>query len=135
MDSAGFEWENGFIELCKLHGLSATKMGFHSEYDVLVNGHRVQCKHTDFCDKSRIRISRGSSCSASRNYAPGDFDFYAIRYKGDCFIVPAFRVGISNGKLKRRFPVRRLFQYKDRFDLLTTNGACKIDTQLNLIFE
>lgn len=131
----GFDWEAEFADACRSKGMSVQETKHGYEYDLIVNGHRIQCKHTEFLDGGRIRISRGSSCSAARNYKPDAFDFFAIRFRGLVFIVPVRSVGVSGDTIRRRINLDRLWKFKDRFDLLRQPAHRPLHDFKQLSFE
>lgn len=130
----GKEWERDFAELCKQRGFRVTMSSPTCEYDMLCNGFRVQCKKTEFVDQcgnfGRIRLSRGSGCSAANNYNADAFDVFAIWFDSQCFIVPVSEVGCSNGKMKRRFSVGALPRFKDNWGFFAGQGATSQQMEL-----
>lgn len=103
---------------------------------MICNGYRVQCKKTEYVDSSkngvygRIRISRGSGCSASGNYLADAFDIFAISFERQCFIVPVAEVGFIDGRIKRRFSVAALPRFKDNWGVFTGQGATSQQMEL-----
>ena len=127
LQSAGFGYEELFAFECELRSLDCQRMPSQGEYDFLVNGHRVQCKHVTFVESSdkrfgRIRLSRGSGCSSERNYASDAFDFFAVSFRKSTHIVPVAAVGEVNGRMRRRVRVDQLTEFRERWDLLSSSG-------------
>ncbi len=117
----GKAWEHKFAELARERGLHVNHMGPTCVYDLSINGFRVQCKSTNFVDHcgsdGRIRISRGSGCSARNNYKSDEFDIFAINHRQETFIVPVSVVGSIDGVMLRRLRTSILRKYKDNWSL------------------
>lgn len=115
----GFGWELQFARLAKDRDLPVAKNLDRSlPFDLLVNGHRVQCKFFG-CKVTQTLVTRATHTSLP-------CDFFAVSLK--CFdeyaIVPATHVYNADGSVRSTTVKTPVFkQFAKRWDLLEDPGA------------
>jgi Holliday junction resolvase len=79
----GFEFEKEFVNMARVRGCKAWRVGGHKAHDAVVSTKRVQCKDRVYDDRGRVRIARGQN-----KYRVGDWDVLALRWGGNLYLIP-----------------------------------------------
>jgi hypothetical protein len=99
----GQVWETEFRAMCNERRLFVSEKT--GREDLVVSGARVQCKNIDDIRNGVIDISNMRPVKSNgglRGYHAGEVDVFAIRHRGDVFLVPASAIADENGRLKGR---------------------------------
>jgi hypothetical protein len=114
------------------------KMGFqvldHSNkgkpYDLLVNGHRVQCKarNKHGHNAGGVNIFKNSQ----KRYSVNEVDFFVIRFQKKCFVIPSRVISDASGLVVSWVRLSNKAHYIDAWHQLS-GGSVFVETQMNFL--
>lgn len=113
----GKSFEQELLALCRSRGMTAKRERRQCSVDLIVNGHRVQCKQTDG-SSGVVRVYGGRKMS----YLPNAFDILAVRTKGVMFFIPTKAIPRRNGKLKNSIRISLLRKWRDAWHVFDGKG-------------
>jgi hypothetical protein len=78
-------------------------------YDLLINGHRVQCKTRR--PHGNVRDAVLLSKSSERRYLDSEVDFFVIGYMRKCYVIPAVEISNDVGEIKNHLCLSNKYHY------------------------
>lgn len=87
-------------------------------YDLVVNGHRVQCKTRKLRSCSRRSTEIRLQHRSTRPYRVDEVDFFIIRHGKKILVVPSDAISRDDGTVKGTVDVRSLLQFVDAWKQL-----------------
>ena len=116
----GFEWERQLVEMALRRGHRAARAEKLLEYDVVINGLKVQCKRKNYQDPcGGIRVAKGQ-----KRYAEGDYDVLALNFQGRVFFIPSQALRMPGGTLATKLRLQKYLQYEDNWGVFLADGKC-----------
>jgi hypothetical protein len=91
----GSKFEAEFVAMANRNGYSAKQIHGSKPHDAVVSGLRVQCKEKAFHEQGRVRIAKGQ-----KRYRHGDWDVLALRFQGNLYLIPEYRLRMPGGTIK-----------------------------------
>ena len=104
----GHSFEKELVAMCVSRGLNARRVRRQCSVDLVINGKRVQCKHTD-ASCGAVRAYGGRKMS----YDVNAFDVLAVSAKGSFFFVPTHAIPRSMGKLRNSIRLSSIRKWRD----------------------
>jgi len=123
----GDEWQRKFIQSAEARGLAVENMSNQSVgYDLIVNGHRVQCKfRTPEKSSGTFGLCHNRRAGAKlKAYFIHEWDVLAVYCIGKLFIVPAADIAHKNGEtIRNQLDPLKLLGYVDNWDIFSQHGG------------
>lgn len=124
----GFEWERQLIEMATSRGYRAVRAEKLREYDVVINGLKVQCKRKNYQDPcGGVRVAKGQ-----KRYAAGDYDILALNFQGRLFFIPSHALQMPGGTMTTKLRLHKVLQYEDKWGVFSEAGVCEVSDQRTL---
>lgn len=121
-DQKGKRWESDFRSMCMERNLPVEPPS--GREDLVVAGMRVQCKNVDESRNGTIDISNMRPVKANgglRGYHSGEVDVFAIRHRGEVFIVPAVSVMGTDGVVRKRVRLQSLVPFANNWGVFSND--------------
>lgn len=117
-NAIGDRFQVAFAKKCESLGHQVLDVsGNQLPCDLIVNGHRVQCKAraTRKGPKhNEIRLKHRQAC----RYRVSDVDFFAIRHKKCVYVVPSTFLADESGDVATWVDARKIVQFRDAYGQL-----------------
>ena len=105
----GMWFEARCAKICRKLGYQVIDMTKKQErYDLLVNGHRVQCKtRRPHGNRSGVLLSK----SSERKYMSSEVDFFVIGHMKRCYVIPASEISDESGVIRNHLCLTNKHHY------------------------
>lgn len=116
----GFEWERQLVEMAAARGHRAARAERLLQYDVVIDGLKVQCKRKNYQDPcGGIRVAKGQ-----KRYSEHDYDILALNFQGRAFFIPSRELRMPGGTLATKIKLPKFLQYENNWGVFKDGGNC-----------
>jgi hypothetical protein len=127
-----YQFEHDFAREAKDRGMTAYVVYKQLRYDVIVGGHKVQCKRLDF-----VRPDGSLLVSKTQKYKTSDFDVLALRHASATFLIPTWRLEsrVRPGWLKTSINPFDYMKWVDAWHVFDGEKECDTQERQSLLFD
>lgn len=113
----GRRFERQVARVCKSLGFQVIDASSHQlPWDLVVNGHRVQCKSRNAHGNRSYSVYLLKN--SQKRYMVVDVDFFVVKFCEEVFVIPSREIAREDGTVMHCVSLARLQHYKDAWGQL-----------------